>query len=437
MQKVDLILKAAYVVTMDSKDRILESAAVVVKDGVILDVDTIDKIQEKYHAEKVLGGQTYALLPSFVNAHTHSPMVYFRGLADDLPLNVWLQEHIWPSEAKFVAPEFIRDATELACLEMIRAGISIFNDMYFYVDVTAEVVKRAGLRAVLGTGILEFPTPEAKNVDECFEKAEAFIQKYQNDPLVVPAVAPHAPYTCSAETYERAFELAEKYSTAVHTHLAETKWEVEEIQKRYSRRPVEYLHELGFLRPNLIAAHCVWVTDKEIELIADTSTKVVHCPESNLKLASGFSPVTKMLSAGVTVSLGTDGAASNNNLDIMEEMSTAAKIHKALSEDPTVVDAKTALKMATVYGVEVLGLSSQLGSLEPGKQADIVLIELNEPHLVPIYNIYSHLVYSAKSSDISCLVVNGKVLMEQKKVLSFDEEEVLKKAKKWAEKIIQ
>lgn len=437
MERVDLILKGDYVITMDKEGRVLRPGAIAVKDDKIVAVGPKDEIEQKYQADKVLGGEGHAVLPAFVNGHTHSPMVYFRGLADDLPLNVWLQEHIWPAEAKFVAPEFIRDASELACLEMIRSGISVFNDMYFYVSVTAEVVKQAGIRAVLGTGILEFPTPEAKTVDECFEKAEDFIRSYREDPLVVPAVAPHAPYTCSPETYERAFELADRYSIIVHTHLGETQWEVQEILNRYGRRPFEHMHAHGFLRPNLLVAHAVWPSEEEIELTAEQGVKVAHCPESNLKLASGFAPVTQMIKQGVVVCLGTDGAASNNNLDIMEEMSTAAKLHKARNEDPTVLNAKTALRMATINGAKALGLSERIGSLEPGKEADMVVVNLKKPHLCPIYNIYSHLVYAAKASDITGLVVRGRVLMEEGRVLTLDEEEVLKKAQRWAEKIIQ
>ncbi|RME65577.1 MAG: S-adenosylhomocysteine deaminase, partial [Nitrospirae bacterium] len=334
-------------------------------------------------------------------------------------------------------PEFVRDATELACLEMIRAGVSVFNDMYFYASTTAEVTKKAGLRAVLGTGILEFPTPEAKTVDECFEKAEEFIRSYQAEPLIVPAVAPHAPYTCSPETYERAFALAEKYGTIVHTHLGETRWEVEEIKKRYGRSPFEHMDAHGFLRPNLLVAHAVWPSEAEIELMAEKGVKVAHCPESNLKLASGVSPVAKMLQKGVTVCLGTDGAASNNNLDIMEEMATAAKLHKVYNEDPTAIDAKTALKMATINGAKALGIDDRIGSLEPGKEADLVVINLRRAHLSPLYNIYSHLVYTARASDISHLIVRGKLLLDDGQVLTLNEEEILEKARRWAEKIIQ
>lgn len=437
MEKVDIIVKGDYIVTMDREETLLSPGALAIKGTRVVAIGSPEEIESRYSTDRTIGGRDCAVLPSFVNGHTHTPMVYFRGLADDLPLNVWLQEHIWPKEAKFVAPEFIRDATELACLEMIRSGISLFNDMYFYVPVTAEVTKQAGLRAVLGTGILEFPTPEAKTVDECLEKAEDFIRTYKDDPLIVPAVAPHAPYTCSPETYERAFSLAEKYNTVVHTHLGETRWEVEEIRKRYGRTPFEHMDAHGFLRPNLLVAHAVWPTDREIELLAEKGVKVAHCPESNLKLASGIAPVVKMLRRGVMVCLGTDGAASNNNLDIMEEMATAAKLHKAYNEDPTVLDAKTALKMATINGARALGLEDRTGSIEPGKEADIVIIKLKKAHLYPLYNIYSHLVYTAKASDISHLIVKGRILMDEGKVITLDEEEILKKAQRWAEKITQ
>lgn len=435
MQKVDYIVTGEYVLTMEDDAQPIQNGAVVVKDGKVVEVGDVEEINKKYTAEMTLGGNGKAVLPSFVNTHTHAAMVYFRGIADDLPLKVWLEEHIWPQEARWLSPEFIRDATELACLEMLKAGITVYNDMYFFEDFSAEVLKKIGMRGVLGAGILDFPTAQAQTPDEYFRKAEEFIQRWHGDELVVPSVAPHAPYTCSPETYQRALSLAEKYDLVVHTHLSETEWEVNEIRNRYGRLPVEHLENHGLLNSRMIAAHCVWLTDKEIEILASRGVKVSHCVESNLKLASGISPVVKMLKTGVKLTFGTDSAASNNDLDILSEVSTAAKLHKTVSGDPTALDAKTALLMATRWGAEALGLGDRIGTLTTGKEADLIVIDLRKPHLSPIYNIYSHIVYAAKSSDIDTVMVRGKVLVNATRTVTIDEEAVLKRAASWKEKI--
>ncbi len=434
MKEVEYIVKGEYLVTMGPSG-VIERGALAVDGGRIIEVGKEEDLKRTYRGRTEIGGPGRAVLPSFVNTHTHAPMVYFRGLADDLPLNEWLQKHIWPQEARWLGPEFIRDATELACLEMLKAGITLYNDMYFFEDASAEVLNRVGMRGVLGAGILDFPTSEAKTTDEYFSKAEGFIQRWHRDTLVVPSVAPHAPYTCSPETYKRAVELAERYDLPVHTHLSETEWEVEEVMKRYGKRPVEHLDSHGVLNQRVVAAHCVWVSEEEIEILAKRGVKVSHCIESNLKLASGIAPVPEMLRAGVRVTFGTDSAASNNDLDILSEMSTAAKVHKAISRDPTVLDAETVLRMATLWGAEALGLADRIGSLETGKEADLIVIDLRTPHLSPIYNIYSHIVYAARGSDIEAVMVRGRLLINEGEPLTIDEEEVLQKARRWAEKI--
>ncbi|RMG72554.1 MAG: amidohydrolase, partial [Nitrospirae bacterium] len=345
---------------------------------------------------------------------------YFRGLADDLPLKEWLEEHIWPAESRMLSAEFCRDATELACLEMIRSGVTLFNDMYFYEDASAEAIKKAGLRAVLGAGVLDFPTSIAQSTDEYIEKAEGFIKDWIDDELVVPSISPHAPYTCSPETYKKTLEVSEKYNIPIHTHLSETRWEVQEIKTRYGKTPIEHLERHGLLNERMIAAHVVWPTDREIEILAKNGVSVSHCPESNLKLASGISPVSKMLKAGVRVAIGTDGAASNNDLDVLEEASLASELQKAVSEDPTVLDARTTLKMATCWGAEALGLADVTGTLEPGKSADLIMIDLRKPHLMPIYDIFSHIVYSARASDVCAVMVRGRVLMNDYEFKSLD-----------------
>ena len=434
--EVDIIVEARYLLPMTDTD-VISDAAMAVKDGLIVEVGKKEDILSRYEPNNLLGGNNRAVLPGFVNTHTHAAMVYFRGLADDLPLKQWLEEHIWPAESRMLSPEFCRDATELACLEMISSGVTLFNDMYFYEDASAEAIKKAGLRAVLGAGVLDFPTSIAQSTDEYIEKAEQFIKDWIGDELIMPSISPHAPYTCSPETYKKTIDISERYSIPVHTHLSETAWEVQEIKNRYGKTPIEHLESHGLLTERMIAAHVVWPTDREIEILAERGVSVSHCPESNLKLASGISPVYRMLKKGVHVSFGTDGAASNNDLDVLGEASLASKLQKAVAEDPTVLDAKTTLRMATCLGAKALGLSDITGTLEKGKSADFIVIDLDKPHLMPIYDIFSHIVYSARASDVCAVVVKGRVLMNDYEFKTLDKEEVFGKAKRWAMKIME
>jgi len=380
-------------------------------------------------------GEGKAVFPGLINTHTHAAMVYFRGIADDIPLTDWLKNHIWPAENRWLSPEFISDAVELACLEMLKGGVTTYNDMYFYEDAAGKSTKRMGMRAVLGSGILDFPSKSASTTDEYFVNAESFIKNWKGDELITPCIAPHALYTCGPESLKRARHVADKYDIPIHIHLSETRWEVNEIKNRFMMAPVEYLDSIGFLDERVLAAHCVWMTDGEIKILSQRRIGVSHCIESNLKLASGIAPVVKMLNAGVKVTFGTDGAASNNDLNILSEMSTAAKVHKALSNNPTVLDAKTILLMATRWSAEVLGLGDKIGSIEKGKMADIVTINLKKPHLTPIYNVYSHIVYAAMASDVETVMVNGKVVVNEGRLCNADEEEILIKASGWQKKI--
>lgn len=420
---------------MDASLAVLEKGGVAVSGNKIIAVGSAAEISAHYDAKKITSGKGKAVLPGFVNTHTHAAMVYFRGIADDLPLTEWLNKHIWPAENTWLSPAFISDAVELACLEMLKGGVTTYNDMYFYEDAAGEASKRIGMRAVLGSGILDFPSVSARSTDEYLENAKHFIKNWQGDELVTPCIAPHALYTCGPETLRKAKTLAEILDVPLHIHLSETQWEVGEVMARYHKRPVEYLADLGFLDASVLAAHCIWIHDNEIELLAKWGVGVSHCMESNLKLASGFAPVVSMLSAGIKVSFGTDGAASNNDLSIMSEMSTTAKVHKALSDNPTVLDAKTALLMATRWGAEVLGLDERIGSIEPGKIADLIVINLDKPHLVPLYNIYSQIVYAAMASDVESVMVNGKMVLNDRKLMTADEREILFKASQWREKI--
>lgn len=433
--KADLIVKADYVLKMDTDLTLIRNGAIAVRDNKIASVGPARDVAGEYASDTIIGGAGKVAFPGLVNTHTHAAMVYFRGLADDLPLKVWLEEYIWPAEEKWLSPGFVGDAVELACLEMLKAGITTFADMYFFSDSGARAAKKTGMRAVMGAGVVDFPTATGKNADDYLSNAERFILAWKGDALITPSVADHSAYACSPDTLRKSKELAEKHAVLLQVHLSETEWEVSEILRRYGRRPVAHLDSLGLLSENLVAAHCVWIDDEEISILADRKVGVSHCIESNLKLASGIAPVVKMLKAGVKVTFGTDGAASNNDLNILSEMSTAAKIHKTVSGDPTAVDAKQALLMATRWGAETLGLGNITGSLEEGKVADIVLADLNKPHLVPLYDIYSHIVYSMNPSDIETVLVDGKVVLDGGRLTTANETEVLHKAAEWGKKI--
>jgi 5-methylthioadenosine/S-adenosylhomocysteine deaminase len=423
------------VLPIDAGLTVIPDGAVAVSEGKIADVGTFERIISAYEPGTTIGGKGRVVIPGLINTHTHAAMVYFRGLADDLPLKEWLENHIWPAESRWLTPEFVSDAVELACLEMLKAGVTTYNDMYFFGDASAGSTKRIGMRAVLGAGILDFPSAAGKTPEDYLEKAERFAIRWKGDELITPCIAPHSAYTCCPETLGKAKALAERYDVPLHIHLSETEWEVGEIMVRYRRRPVEHLEAVGFLDDRVLAAHCIWVEDNEIELLARRNVGVSHCMESNLKLASGFAPVVTMLAAGVKVTFGTDSAASNNDLNILSEMSTTAKVHKALSNDPTVLDAKTVLLMATRWGAEVLGLGDKTGSIEKGKMADMTVINLEKPHLTPLYDVYSHIVYSAMASDVETVMVNGRILVDDGGLVHGDECEIMEKARKWGEKI--
>ncbi|MBI5074612.1 MAG: amidohydrolase [Nitrospirae bacterium] len=420
---------------MDQELAVIESGAIAIKDRKIAAVGTAAQITQNYSASKIINGQGKVAFPGLVNTHTHAAMVYFRGLADDLPLKVWLEDHIWPAEAKWLSPEFVSDAVELACLEMLKAGITTYADMYFFGDAVAQSTRKIGMRAVIGSGVVDFPSATGKNADDYLANADRFIRKWKGDDLIVPSIADHSAYACSSETLKKSKALADRHDVLLQIHLSETEWEVNEILSRHGRRPVAHLDSLGLLDEHLIAAHCVWLEPDEITMLAGSKTNVSHCIESNLKLASGIAPVVKMLQAGVNVSFGTDGAASNNDLNILSEMSTAAKVHKAISGDPTALTAKQAMLMATRHGAEALGLGSLCGSLEPGKAADIVLAGLGKPHLIPLYDIYSHIVYSMNAADINTVLVAGKIILDQRSLTAVNEAEILAKAEQWGRKI--
>jgi 5-methylthioadenosine/S-adenosylhomocysteine deaminase len=435
MQDIDYIVHADYVLPMNEDLAVIKDGAVAVLGNRILRVGSSQEISNLYNPRVRINGKHKVVFPGLINTHTHAAMVFFRGIADDLPLKEWLENHIWPLENKWLSRDFISDAVGLACLEMLKGGVTTYNDMYFYEDAAGKATKKIGMRAVLGAGILDFPTKSARTSQECFANAESFIKDWRGDNLITPCIAPHSLYTCGTETLKKARRIADKYDVPIQVHLSETKWEVEEIRKRHGTMPVEYLESLGFLGGKVLAVHCVWLAGHEIDIFAKRRVGVSHCIESNLKLSAGIAPVVSMLKAGVKVTFGTDGAASNNDLNVLSEMSTAAKIHKAVSEDPTALDARTALLMATRWGAEVSGLGNITGSIEEGKAADLVMADLNKPHLMPLYNIYSHIVYSMRPSDVEMVMVDGKVVINGGKLTTADESEILQKTRHWSEKI--
>jgi len=386
-------------------------------------------------AKKRINGTGCVALPGLINAHLHAPMALFRGLADDLPLKTWLEEHIFPAERKWVNGEFVYWGTLLACAEMVRSGTTTFADGYFFEDQAARAALQSGMRGLLAQGILDFPTPDSPSPHESIKRIKSFIRDYSGSDLIKPAIFAHTVYTCSPPLLQECRSLADRYGVPLITHLSETRSEVQEVMKKYGRRPLDHLENIGLLSSPLIACHCVWFTEEEMDLLARREVRVVHNPESNMKLASGVAPVPDLLARGVAVGLGTDGCASNNNLDLFQEMDTAAKLHKVHRLDPTVMPSQTVLEMATLGGARVLGMEKEIGSLEAGKKADVIVLELNRPHLQPVYNLVSHLVYSATGADVRDVIIDGKPVMENRKLLTLDEEEILAKAGEWGRKI--
>ena len=435
MKKADLIITdISYILTMDENLTEYKNADIVIKDGKIIDIGENKKNE---YFGKTITGKNKIAIPGLINTHTHAAMTLLRGYGSDNPLKVWLEEYIWPAEGKLVSYEFVKDGTDIAIYEMLRNGITTFVDMYFYEDAVAQSVKESGIRAVLCTGILDFPTPGAKTPDEGLQKTEEFIKQFEKDENVFPAVGPHAPYTCSPETLKKAFELAEKYDTLYHIHVSETQFEVNDIKERYGNTPVKHLKQVGVLNERVLTAHMVHPTEEEIEIIAENKVKIAHCPESNLKLASGVAPVPKMIEKGVIVGIGTDGTASNDDLDIIGEISTAAKLHKGYNLDPTVLNARQALKMATIEGAKAIRKEDKLGSLEIGKNADIVLIDVEDPHLQPLFDPYTQIVYSSNGKDVDTVIINGEIKVLNKKVLVLDKDELIEKANYWKNKVLE
>ncbi len=434
-READLIVEGRFVLS-DKVETTLPNASVAISNGKIVDVGPREEIAERYRAKEVLSRPHGIISPGFVNTHTHAPMVFFRGMADDLPLDTWLKRHIWPAESMWLSPEFVRDSTALAVLEMIRSGTVLYNDMYFYLEESVPVLEQVGMNAVLGMGVFDFPSKMGDGPDDYLRRAKRMAERFHNHPHIKVAICPHATYTCSPETLRKASGLAKRMGLLLHTHASENTWEVEEVSSRYGHTPIELLEKEGVLDGPVILAHVVKPRDNEIDILTRHTTGVSLCIQSNLKLGNGIAPVAQMEERGVLLSIGTDGAASNNNLDMTEELSTLALVQKGVTGDPSLLPAREVLKMATWNGAKAL-LFENTGSIEPGKRADLVIFDTKTPHLTPLYDPASHLVYSANSGDISDVVIGGRVAIRDGKVEILDEDEILQKARWWETKIVE
>ncbi len=430
-KEFDLIIKGRYILPMDKQLNIVNNGFVVVDKNKIIEVGEISELDENYKAKEIIDSGNSIVMPGLINTHTHAAMCYFRGMADDLPLDDWLNNYIWPAEAKYTNPEFISKAAELACLEMIKSGITYFNDMYLFEEAMVGIIEKSGIRACLGEVILDFPTPSCKTPKETIEKTIQLIKSLKNNELIDVAFAPHSMYACSKSVLLDVKQAACDYKKLIHIHISETKKEVDNSHKEHDKSPVEYLEELGILGENVLAPHCVWMNEKDIKIFKNNNVKVSHCPTSNMKLASGIIPIQEMINNKINVSLGTDGAASNNVLNLFFEMKTCALLHKVNRFDPTVLNAREVVKMATVNAAKALGADDRVGSLEIGKKADIITINLDKPHLMPIYDPYSHLVYCANSGDVNDVVINGKIIMRNREVKTIDEERISNEVSKF------
>jgi 5-methylthioadenosine/S-adenosylhomocysteine deaminase len=433
--QAELLIHAQWVLPVDPRDRQLTDHAVAIADGRILAVLQSEEARSSIEAQRVIELPGHLLIPGLINAHTHAAMVLMRGLADDLPLMTWLHEHIWPAEQRWVDPGFVADGTRLAVLEMLRGGITCYNDMYFHPEVTAQVSAEAGMRAVIGMIVVDFPTGYAANADEYIAKGLALHEHYRDHPLIRVGFAPHSPYAVSDAPLQRVRALADELEVPIHIHLHETRDEVLQSLRDHGERPISRLNRLGLLGPGLVCVHMTQLEEDEIALLADTGAHVVHCPESNLKLASGFCPVAKLVDAGVNVAIGTDGAASNNDLNMLGEMRTAALLGKGVAGSASALPAATALRMATINGARALGLEDEIGSLEPGKSADLVALDLRDSHTQPLYHPVSQLVYAASQQQVRQVWVRGRQLIRDGLPTGLDNARIIAAAQNWGERL--
>ena len=431
----DLLIEAGFVVPVQPHGVVLEDHAVAVSGGAILAVLPTAQARERYAAKQVVSRPDAVLVPGLVNAQCHNPMTLLRGIADDLPLKVWLQQHIWPIEGAVIGPEFVADGISLAIAEMLRGGTTCANENYFFPDVQAATYKRHGFRARVGLPVIDFPTAWASSDDEYFDKAGEVHDQWRNDPLVATAFAPHAPYTVNDANFERIRMLADQLDVPVHLHLHETAQEVQQSLEKYGQRPIARLDRLGLVNDRLIAVHMTQLTEAEIRLCAERGVCVVHCPESNLKLASGFCPACALQRAGVNLSIGTDGCASNNDLDMFGETRTAALLAKAVAEDAAALDAFEALRAATLGGANALGFGDKVGSIEPGKQADLICVDLGALETQPLHHVVSQLVYATGRHQVSDVWIAGRPKLLQRELVDMDMAALVANAKQWRTRI--
>ena len=433
--RISLVVIGGAVITENAAHQLVSPGAVAIDGTDIVAVGTPADIAARYAPAETIDARDQVILPGLINTHTHAPMVMYRGLADDLALMDWLQKYIFPAEAKTVSPGFVRTGTRLAALEMIESGTTTFADMYYFEEEIASATREAGLRGVLGQTIIQFPVADAKTPADGLARAERFIQAFRNDPLITPAVAPHAFYTNDRATLVACAELGRKYQVPVIIHLAETEDETKTARERFNMTPTQYLESIGFLGPRTLAAHGVWVTADDIQILKRRGVGVAHNPESNMKLASGAAPVVQYLAAGVAIGLGTDGAASNNDLDMFGAMRQASFLAKHATHDPTAVPAQTALDLATIGGARALGMETIIGSLEAGKRADVITVSISSARQTPMYDPVSHLVYVTRGDDVRTTIVNGKVLMKDRQVRTLDRGRVIADANALAQKV--
>jgi 5-methylthioadenosine/S-adenosylhomocysteine deaminase len=435
-EPADWMIRAKYVITMDAHHRVIDRGAVAIRGTRIVGVGPQSEIEERFEAKHTLDEPDAVVGPGLIDTHTHAPMSLFRAIADDMRLQDWLTNFIFPAESKNVSPDFVRWGTRLACLEMVLAGITTYTDMYYFEDIEAETAREAGVRGVLGQTVIGFPAPDHKTWQDSVAVTERYVQRFRTDDLIVPAVAPHAIYTTPDEALVASHNLAVKYGIPLLIHLSETKMERDDALAKRKMTPTQTLEKLGVLDGRVIAAHCVWEDDNDLRTLKRHGTGVAHCPSSNTKLASGIAPVTAMLKIGLNVGLGNDGfAGSNDTADLIWEMSLASKLQKVTAMDPLVLPAEQVLEMATVGGARVLGLDKEIGSIEEGKRADLITISLEKPNSVPLYNVYSQMVYATKAADVEDVFINGRQIVSARHVLTLNQEEISRKAELYGQRI--
>ncbi len=434
-EKVDLLITGGTVITMDAQRRVLDDDSIAVRADSIIAVGPRAELETKYQAAKIINAHGAIVMPGLINGHSHAAMSLFRGIAEDLSLDDWLHAYIFPAEARNVTEDFTAWGTRLAILEMLRGGTTTYADMYYFEDEVARVTKEAGMRGVLGETIIDFPAPDNKTLPQAFAYTQKFLDHWKNDPLIVAAVAPHSMYTCSEKTLQDATALARRNGAPILIHIAEAPFELEQSRNKYGLTPVAYLSRAGVLGPDVVGAHCILVDHADITTLVHFGVGCIYNPSSNMKTAAGVMPIVEMLAAGEAIGLATDGAASNNNLDMFEEMDLAAKLQKLARMDSRALPAEQVVALATITGARALHLEKQIGSLEPGKKADFILVDTSAPHATPMYNVYSQLVYALKANDVRTVIIGGKIVMEDRQMLTLNESEILAKARDYQKQI--